>query len=113
MNINVDAILIDDDPLVHALWEYLAIKHNKNITMFKTPEQFFLVCNNLPAETPIYIDSNLANGVKGEVVSEKIYLSGFRNIYLATGDSSYQFKKTYWLKDVISKYPPWHKNDKF
>lgn len=75
-NINIDAVLIDDDQLIHDMWEYIAIKCNKKLYKFKTPEQFFLECSELPVETPIYIDSNLANGIKGEIVAEKIYLNG-------------------------------------
>lgn len=105
--ITIDAILIDDDPLIHSMWEYVAAKYNKKICRFKTPEEFCLACNNIPLETPIYIDSNLANGIKGEIVSEKIYLSGFVNIYLSTGEPASKFENTYWLKGIINKSPPW------
>lgn len=103
----IDAILIDDDPLIHNMWEYVAVKYNKRLYMFKTPEEFCLACNNLPLETPIYIDSNLANGIKGEIVSEKMYLRGFKNIYLVTGEPANKFKNIYWLKGIANKSPPW------
>ena len=39
--------------------------------------------------------------------SEKFYEMGFRNIYLATGHDSDYFEDMEWIKEVVSKSPPW------
>ena len=106
-NNKMHAILIDDDSLVHAMWEFSAIKHNKKIRIFATSQQFLEISKNFPYDTPVYIDSNLGEGIKGEIISKEIYEMGFKNIYLATGENSDKFINMPWLKGIMSKSPPW------
>ncbi|HVV69212.1 MAG TPA: HAMP domain-containing sensor histidine kinase [Patescibacteria group bacterium] len=103
----IDAILIDDDPLTHTMWELSASRYNKNFLLFTSANQFLSSCDGFLPETPIYIDADLGNGIKGEIVSEEIFINGFKNIYLATGKQPLNFKNISWLKGVVSKTPPW------
>ena len=104
---NIDAILIDDDLLVHATWELSAIKNNKSIQIFHSPNEFFAQSNRVPYKTPIYIDSNLSKGLKGELVAKEIHNEGFENIYLTTGFNKHDFVPMYWIKGILDKAPPW------
>ncbi|HAF95740.1 MAG: hypothetical protein A2X34_10535 [Elusimicrobia bacterium GWC2_51_8] len=60
-----------------------------------------------PKSTPIYIDSELGEGVKGEDIAKTIHACGFETIYLETGHPPERFAGMPWIKEVISKDPPW------
>jgi hypothetical protein len=79
---------------------------NKEILGFKTAEEFFNKISEIDFETKIYIDSNLGDNQKGEIISEKIYNFGFKNIYLCTGYDPSEFPKMPWLKGIIGKNSP-------
>ncbi|MBI4369096.1 MAG: hypothetical protein HY547_02585 [Elusimicrobia bacterium] len=102
-----DAILIDDDPLVRMTWTMAAKRAGKNLLAFVSAEEFFKKTESLSRNTPIYIDSRLGNGVKGEEESQKIYKLGFKEIYLATGDSPEKFAHLKHIRGVLGKEPPW------
>jgi signal transduction histidine kinase len=101
-----DGILIDDDELIHSFWNLDAELKNKEILGFKTAEEFFNKISEIDFETKIYIDSNLGDNQKGEIISEKIYNFGFKNIYLCTGYDPSEFPKMPWLKGIIGKNSP-------
>lgn len=99
-------ILIDDDDLIHALWDRAAKKENLFFTAFKSVDDFLRKHQMFNKQNAvIYIDSNLSNGLKGEVESEKIADLGFCEIYLTTGYSENDIEKPSWIKKVIGKRP--------
>ena len=53
------------------------------------------------------IDSDLGDGIKGEEIARTIYEKGFKTIYLETGHPPGSFPKMPWIKEIISKEPPW------
>lgn len=109
MNQDISAILIDDDPVVHAMWEFAAAKKNKNIISFYFVQDFFEYClsNYLLNYIPIYIDLNLGNKLTGEVIARDIYKLGYTNIYLITGEDRQLSRDVYWIKEILGKEPPW------
>ncbi|OFZ19590.1 MAG: hypothetical protein A2Z20_06455 [Bdellovibrionales bacterium RBG_16_40_8] len=104
---SIDAILIDDDELVHMTWSGAAKDAGQSLKVFFKPEDFFVVANRTPLSANIYIDVNLADGVRGEDVAKRVYDLGCENIYLATGYDKEQFSHLTFLKGVIGKDPPW------
>ncbi|MBU0504645.1 hypothetical protein KJ708_01535, partial [bacterium] len=102
----IDAILIDDDYLVHTTWRLIAKQHGKTVKCYVDPEDFVNDSDDINKATPLYIDSNLGDGVKGEVLAKEFYEQGFTNIYLATGYPKDDFAKVPWIKDVVGKQPP-------
>jgi len=102
-----DAILIDDDILMHQTWQLSASAHGKKIKNFTHPSELISEHMMFSADTPVYIDSNLGNGLRGEIIAEDIYKSGFRNIYLTTGCEAHEFPPLPCLKGVVGKMPPW------
>jgi FixJ family two-component response regulator len=104
MNTNI-AILIDDDELVRLVWQFQAKEAGVQLLTYNDPNEVDFLAVNL--DTPIYLDSELENGVKGENVAHKLHLQGFQNIYLATGYNPEDFKHLTFLKGVIGKSPPW------
>ena len=99
------AILIDDDLFIHSIWKMSAI--DRNIVCYEKYDDFIIEVEKYDVNTPIYIDSHLGNGQKGEEIAKHIFEIGFRDIYLETGYDSNHFPKMDWIKGIIGKAPPW------
>ena len=100
-----DIILIDDDYFTYKLWN--SSSKNKNIIYFENPLEFLSEINNYEYKTPIYIDSCLGNGIKGEEIALELFNKGFKEIYLTTNYSPEKFPFMFWIKEIIGKSPPW------
>lgn len=105
--LHFDAVLIDDDPLVHMTWNSRAKALQKNIKCYSRSNDFLMVSPLVSPETPLYIDSNLgSNTLSGNEVAEELHQKGFKNIFIATGYSADQIKAPTFLKGIIGKEPP-------
>jgi signal transduction histidine kinase len=101
------AVLIDDDALVHMTWKMSAKSNGINLRAYKTADGFLSECGDMNKATPVYIDSELGDGFKGEDIAKALHEKGFTNIHMATGHAPEQFKHLTFLKGVIGKDPPW------
>lgn len=77
-------VLIDDDKLIRYAWGEEAKKFPVKFWSFSSVDDF-LSAEGIPITATIYVDSDLNQGLKGELLAEQIYQRGFKNIYLATG----------------------------
>lgn len=102
-----EAVLIDDDTLVHLAWQIAARQSKKQLRVFKNPDEFLLNADQIELSTPIFIDSNLGGGHKGEDFAKQIYSAGFMSIFLSTGADPKSFSGMPWIKKIIGKDPPW------
>lgn len=100
------AVLLDDDALVHMNWRMAARTAGAELKACKTPAELEAALAGLPTNTPIYIDSELGDGIKGEDIAEDLYARGYTALSMATGHSSENFASLPWLK-VSGKEPPW------
>ncbi|MDP2866906.1 MAG: HAMP domain-containing sensor histidine kinase, partial [Elusimicrobiota bacterium] len=100
------AILLDDDMLVHMNWKLAAKAAGVELTAFKTQEDFTRGIEAISYDTPVYIDSDLGGGLKGEEIAKELHNKGYLNLIMATGHSSEKFSHFPWLK-VTGKEPPW------
>lgn len=105
-----DAILIDDDALARTTWRIAASRSGKKIGVFSTTADFLKEAGSVDRATPVYIDAELSDGVKGDVESLKIHELGFAEIYLATGHEAVKFENLTHLRGVVGKAPPWGRN---
>ncbi len=106
--IKYDAVLIDDDfELIINMWKISAQSNNKKLITFQDPKDFINQIDEVDKNTPIYIDSNLGNGVKGQDIAKLIFDLGFKEIYLATGYQASEFFPMPWIKGIVGKTPPW------
>ena len=96
-------VFIDDDDLMHMSWKMEADRSDVELNCFHTIEEFIKVATGYAKDTKIFIDSNLADGIKGEVESEKIASLGFTELYLATGYSPEDIDKPDWIKEIVGK----------
>lgn len=103
----LDAVLIDDDALTRMLWENAASDLGKNLRTFATPQAFFKAAGRIDRATPVYVDSNLGNGIEGGEESLRVHALGFEEVYLATGHPPETFSKHKHLRAVVGKAPPW------
>lgn len=105
----LDAVLIDDDNLVHRAWHSSARTHERKIRTFGTVDAFFGMAAAIDKRTPIYIDSKLGDDVVGEVIAKTVFDSGFKVIFLATGfdASDFDHASMPWIKEIVGKIPPW------
>jgi signal transduction histidine kinase len=103
-NLKVDYILIDDDALMHQMWTMYG--KNLQMALFKSAEEAEASIMAYDTSTPIYIDSTLGNGVKGEDYAKTLYERGFHELYLATGYDPDHFSPMPWIKKIVGKRPP-------
>lgn len=102
-----DAVLIDDDELILATWQLAAETKGRKLCGFSSAETLLIAAKGLPRRTPIYLDSDLGNGVEGTKVAQDLHALGFRELYLATGRSPDSLPRAPWIKRVVGKEPPW------
>ena len=101
-----DAVLIDDDSLVHTSWQLVAKYEKISLLSLSSAKEFFTQAFRIDKLTPIYIDSDLGPGLSGEWIAKDIYALGFKDIHLQTGREPEQFRAMPWLKTVAGKDPP-------
>lgn len=101
-------IFIDDDELMQQMWLFAAEQSDEKIdlSVFSSPEEFNKVLENYSYDTNIYVDSELANGQKGENYAKELYHRGFTEIYLTTGHALEIFDKMPWIRAIVGKEPP-------
>lgn len=96
-------VLIDDDKFTHLNWKRTTSQSKIEFSSFYNIDDFLKESDQFDLETPIYIDSNLGDGQKGEVESKRIYDLGFENLYLATATKKEDIEVPFWIKDVLGK----------
>jgi signal transduction histidine kinase len=100
-----DAVLLDDDDLVIATWRMAAKDRSKSILCFANRDELFAKLSEIDHNCAFYVDENLGNGLKGEFVTKELFDLGFKNLHLATGYPSDQFKHVTWVKSIVGKDP--------
>jgi hypothetical protein len=98
-----NTILVDDDS--QSVWKMVADYKKKSFVGFYNFDEFLKQASKFDLTSPLFIDSNLSNGVKGEVVSKTAFDLGFKNIYLCTGYDPSQFQALPHIKAIIGKDP--------
>ncbi|OFZ19595.1 MAG: hypothetical protein A2Z20_06485 [Bdellovibrionales bacterium RBG_16_40_8] len=100
-----DAVLIDDDLLVHAVWQMAANDCKLNIVCYKSYQAFYSDRLNIDMTSPVYIDSDLGDDQRGENLIPQILEFGFINTFLTTGFEYSQFLDKPYIR-VVGKEPP-------
>lgn len=105
--IKVDLIFLDDDCLITNTWELACELKNIKINTFNEVNTFLQAIRNYAKSTPIYIDSELTDNIKGEEIARDLYMVGYRELYLVTGKSHDSFSELYWIKSIAGKNCPY------
>ena len=101
------ALLLDDDDLILRAWALAAKQAGIRLATFSDPALFLEALAALPREAELYVDAQLAAGVRGEEIAQRAHDLGFRSIFLATGLPPDSFAHLTWLAGVVGKDPPW------
>ena len=99
-------VLLDDDELTHFTWGIFAQDKGHNLLRFQSPYALKRILHKIGKKTQMFIDSNLGNKIKGEAVAQELFLLGYENLFMATGEQASDFKNCTWIKDVIGKEYP-------
>ena len=102
----LDAVLVDDDPLVRMSWKMVAQQKGKSILLCNSVDDFREKMAELDRSTPIYLDSNLGGGLRGEEFAIELAQEGFTEVFLATGYRTSDFEGLPGVKAVVGKDPP-------
>ncbi len=102
-----DAVLLDDDPLVHLSWQMAARRAGRRLRTFQSSAQLFAALPTLSLEIPIYVDFNLLDAT-GDDTTKRLSHAGFQTLYMVTGENAEDLPKMPWLKAIMSKDPPKH-----
>ncbi|MBL7543917.1 MAG: HAMP domain-containing histidine kinase [Bdellovibrionaceae bacterium] len=103
----IDAILIDDDSIVHMTWKISATQSGKKFVGFKNYNDFLKHTNEFNLSTAVVIDLHLEDGVDGSLVAQHVFNLGFKNIFIGTGKAASEVPEFPWIKGVIGKAPIW------
>ena len=101
-----DAVLIDDDvELIHASWKMAATEQGKSILCFSGADEFFEMAPEIHRASPLFIDLNLGDGQRGDVIVTKAFEMGFDDIALATGSWAENQRPPTGARRIIGKDP--------
>ncbi len=98
-------ILIDNDNLIHTLWKRECLKNDIELISFLSIDDFLEHMNEQDRDITIYLDSDLGDGIRGEVDGIKIFNEGFHNIILQTGHATDDVDAPEWIASVQGKRP--------
>lgn len=98
-------ILIDDDKLCHWRWEDFCKEKGVLLHTYFSIDEFIKSKEKIKKDDFIFLDSDLGNGVKGEIDGEVIYHLGFSNLYISTNYPEGKISKPLWIKSILSKNP--------
>lgn len=99
-----DMVLIDDDQLMHKMWDLCASEVNKNLLILPDLNDFYLYHINY--NTPIYIDKKLGVNLDGFDVAKKLNEEGYRELYITTGYEAEMLEKPAFIKSILGKKFP-------
>lgn len=103
---SADLIFIDDYESITEAWVLHGHVRGKMVAPYNSINAFRVDLNKFDLITPVYIDSDLNDVIKGQDFAKELYEYGFKNIYLATGRPRSNFPKMFWIKEVVGKMPP-------
>lgn len=101
-----DAVLIDDDEIIHRTWQLVARSKDKTLLSYSSVQRFQNDAELIDQRTPIYIDSYLGEDERGELIARGLFEAGFQKIYLITGHHQNEYPQMDWILDILGKEPP-------
>ena len=100
-------ILVDDDPLVRAVWTTSADLYSKKLITYPTQDSFLEGAPSLDRGNTLCIDRKLGSD-DGLDLAKEAHKMGFTDIHLTTGLRNEKGSiPEPWIRSVIDKNPPW------
>ena len=98
-----DFILVDNDDFSRMAWDVKAAAHGRTIKTFSTVDELFAASDSIQKHTPIFLDSHLGNGERGQAAAPKLRHLGFKRIYVTTNYADLHGAKLPDVDAVIEK----------
>lgn len=102
--VGYDLVLIDDDLMVHELWNFAAGSCGKIVKAVQKLAELDL--GELRKDIPIFIDVNLGDAVSGIEVAKDLFDFGFTHLSLTTGEQIDKIFVPPFIREVRSKEFP-------
>lgn len=100
-------VLLENDPLVQLIWRTNACKKGIQIHIFSDPAEMLKSLTQFSLNTFFYFDLNLNHEVKGFDIARKVFEAGYKNIFMTTGDETFDYHIFPFLKGKVDKKFPW------
>lgn len=101
-----DWVLIDDDELVHMVWNSSSVNLNKSLVSFYSVSEFLNAEKNIDRRSNIFLDVSFTNGENGIDLSHQIHNLGFKQISLVTGYDAESLTVPQFIHSILGKEPP-------
>ena len=103
IDFNGDLIFIDDDELNLLTWDLAAQDAGLKCTGYGSMNEFLSSSHLIPKSTPVFIDSDLGHGEKGQDHAPRLREMGFERIFISTSYTNLVGKSLPSIDAVISK----------
>jgi signal transduction histidine kinase len=101
-----EAVLVDDDAQLAALWRKVAEKKGVGFRHFASPEEFLKAEVGVPKHATVYLDLEFPGSQDPLGFGRRLARRGYR-VVLATGHPAEKLQGLAWLSGVRGKEPPW------
>ena len=101
-----DWVLIDDDELVHMVWNSSSVNLNKSLVSYYSVSEFLNAEKNIDRRSNIFLDVSFTNGENGIDLSHQIHNLGFKQISLVTGYDAESLTVPQFINSILGKEPP-------
>lgn len=102
----VDAILIDDNPWIRSEWQDSGHKYAKQFVVIATRAELEHTLLRCPSHVPIFIDVELGEGESGVDLAADLARQGWTHLFLSTAHPADDFLSLPYIKGVVDKRPP-------
>lgn len=99
----MDFVLVDNDDLVRLTWGLIAADRGRTIKFFSSIDDLFSVSDVIPRDVPIFLDSHLDDGMRGQDAAPELRKMGFNRIYVTTNYADLHGTKLPDVDAVIDK----------
>ena len=101
----LDGVLVDDDPMNRFTWSKAADRAGKKLAVYSSADELRGSLEQVPVETPMYVDVLLANGESGIELAKELIGRGYSKVFLTTGMQTDQLPEVSGLTGVVGKQP--------
>lgn len=99
-------VLVDNDPLVRLNWSISAKHKDIDLNVFASSHELLKELAKIEHDTPIYLDDDLGEEMRGVDLAEKLFKRGFTNLHLCTGHKDDQYSHLSFFRSVSGKEFP-------
>ncbi|RYZ88388.1 MAG: HAMP domain-containing histidine kinase [Proteobacteria bacterium] len=100
---DVEFVFIDNDELNRYVWSTRAQQAQINVVIFESVQEFIKSPQKFPLDTPLFIDSDLGDGVRGESFGPQLNALGYSRIIIATYSDTSKAQQLPFIERRVSK----------